>query len=58
VHSIPDLPGGRDRGREALLASRPYLPAVRVLAADDPIEEGDRLVVAGTRTAVEGLDVI
>jgi CIC family chloride channel protein len=32
--------------------------AVRVPTADDRIDEGDRLVVAGTRTAVESLDVI
>ncbi|MDH3211110.1 MAG: chloride channel protein [Myxococcales bacterium] len=32
--------------------------AVRVPTADDRIEEGDRLVVAGTRAAVESLDVI
>lgn len=31
-------------------------PAVRVPDAGDVIEEGDRLVVSGTRSAVEGLD--
>ena len=33
-------------------------PAVRVPTADDTIGEGDRLVVAGTKSAVESLDVI
>ena len=33
-------------------------PSVRVPTADDTIEEGDRLVVAGTRSAVESLDVL
>ena len=33
-------------------------PAIRVPHADDRIEEGDRLVVSGTKNAVEGLDVI
>jgi CIC family chloride channel protein len=34
------------------------LPAIRVPMADDAIEEGDRLVVAGTKAAVESLDVL
>jgi len=33
-------------------------PSIRVPTADDTIEEGDRLVVAGTRAAVESLDVL
>jgi CIC family chloride channel protein len=33
-------------------------PAIRVPTADDLIREGDRLVVAGTKAAVESLDVI
>ena len=33
-------------------------PAVRVASGDDVIDEGDRLVVAGTRSAVESLDAI
>jgi CIC family chloride channel protein len=33
-------------------------PAIRVPTADDTIHEGDRLVVAGTKAAVESLDVI
>jgi uncharacterized protein with PhoU and TrkA domain len=33
-------------------------PAIRVPTADDTIDEGDRLVVSGTKAAVEGLDVI
>ena len=33
-------------------------PTIRVPTADDLIEEGDRLVVSGTKNAVEGLDVI
>ena len=33
-------------------------PAIRVPTADDRIREGDRLVVAGTKAAVESLDVI
>jgi Trk K+ transport system NAD-binding subunit len=32
--------------------------AVRVPIADDLIEEGDRLVVAGTKSDVEGFDAI
>ena len=31
---------------------------IRVPTADDRIQEGDRLVVAGTKAAVESLDVI
>ena len=30
----------------------------RVPSADDRIDEGDRLVIAGTRAAVEAMDVI
>ena len=33
-------------------------PPIRVPTADDRIEEGDRLVVSGTKSAVVGLDVI
>ena len=33
-------------------------PAIRVPIADDVIEEGDRLVVSGTKSAVEALDAI
>jgi CIC family chloride channel protein len=33
-------------------------PSIRVPTADDRIEEGDRLVVSGTASAVESLDVI
>jgi hypothetical protein len=33
-------------------------PAIRVPTADDVIEEGDRLVVSGTRTAVESMDAV
>jgi CIC family chloride channel protein len=33
-------------------------PAIRVPTADDLVEEGDRLVVSGTKAAVESLDVI
>ena len=33
-------------------------PAIRVPTASDSIDEGDRLVVAGTKSAVENLDVI
>jgi Trk K+ transport system NAD-binding subunit len=33
-------------------------PAIRVPTGDDPIDEGDRLVVAGSKAAVESLDVI
>ena len=33
-------------------------PSVRVATANERIDEGDRLVVAGTRSAVESLDVI
>jgi CIC family chloride channel protein len=33
-------------------------PAIRVPTADDRIDEGDRLVVSGTKNAVESLDVL
>jgi CIC family chloride channel protein len=33
-------------------------PTVRVPTADDGIDEGDRLVVAGTKAAVESLDIV
>ena len=33
-------------------------PTVRVPTADDEIDEGDRLVVAGTKAAVESLDIV
>jgi uncharacterized protein with PhoU and TrkA domain len=33
-------------------------PRIRVPIADDVIEEGDRLVVSGTKSAVEAIDVI
>jgi CIC family chloride channel protein len=33
-------------------------PAIRVPTADDVIEEGDRLVVSGTRAAVEAMDAV
>ena len=33
-------------------------PNIRVPTADDRIDEGDRLVVAGTRQAVESLDAV
>ena len=33
-------------------------PAIRVPTGDDRIDEGDRLVVAGSKAAVESLDVI
>jgi CIC family chloride channel protein len=33
-------------------------PTIRVPTADDVVEEGDRLVVSGTKAAVEALDVI
>ena len=42
----------RKQGRDEQRAS------VRVPTADDRIDEGDRLVVAGTRAAVESLDVL
>ena len=33
-------------------------PAIRVPTADDTIDEGDRLVVSGTKAAVETLDAL
>ena len=39
-------------------AARDGRPEIRVPTADDRIEEGDRLVVAGTKSAVDSLDAI
>jgi CIC family chloride channel protein len=53
---------GRSFGVQVVLlrkrAAADGKPAARVATADERIDEGDRLVVAGRRAAVESLDVI
>jgi CIC family chloride channel protein len=60
--SIGELDVARVWGVQIVLlrerAPAPGRPAIRVPTADDVIREGDRLVVAGRRAAVEALDVI
>jgi CIC family chloride channel protein len=60
--SIRELDIGAQTGVQVvLIRKRKPLddrPAVRVPTADDTIDEGDRLVIAGTKAAVELLDVI
>ncbi|MEE9608439.1 MAG: chloride channel protein [Myxococcota bacterium] len=60
--SIRELDIGATTGVHVVLlrkhAASDGRPAVRVPTADDLIEEGDRLVVAGTQAAVESLDAI
>jgi CIC family chloride channel protein len=60
-HSIRELDIGATTGVQVVLLRKrspdDARPAVRVPTADDTIGEGDRLVVAGTKAAVESLDV-
>jgi Trk K+ transport system NAD-binding subunit len=60
--SIRELDIGAQTGVQVvLIRKRKPLddrPAVRVPTANDAIDEGDRLVVAGTKSDVESLDVI
>jgi len=60
--TIRELAIGHSYGVQVVLlrkrASGGGTAGVRVPTADDRIDEGDRLVVAGTKHAVEGLDVI
>lgn len=60
--TIRELAIGRTYGTQVVLLRKRVTddggPSIRVPTADDRIDEGDRLVVAGTKTAVESLDVI
>ena len=60
--SIRELDLAADTGVHIVLlrkrAADDGRPAIRVPTADDVIAEGDRLVVSGTRAAVESIDVI
>jgi Trk K+ transport system NAD-binding subunit len=60
--SIGEIDVARAFGVQIVLlrerAPAPGRPAIRVPTADDVIHEGDRLVVAGRRAAVESLDAI
>jgi CIC family chloride channel protein len=60
-HSIRELDIGAATGVQVVLLRKRQpddaRPAIRVPTADDTISEGDRLVVAGTKAAVELLDV-
>ena len=59
-HSIRELDIQATTGVHVVLirkrASEPGGTAIRVPTPDDRIGEGDRLVVSGTRAAVEALD--
>lgn len=61
-HSIRELNIGAATGAQVVLlrksAPQDDRPKVRVPTADDRIDEGDRLVVAGTQSAVDSLDTI
>jgi CIC family chloride channel protein len=61
-HSIRELDIAATTGAQVVLLRKRSPsdggPTVRVPTADDRIEEGDRLVVAGSKSAVESLDVI
>jgi Trk K+ transport system NAD-binding subunit len=60
--TIGEINIGAETGVQVVLLrkrrSEPGQPQVRVPTASDRIDEGDRLVVAGTKNAVEALDVI
>jgi CIC family chloride channel protein len=60
--TIRELNIGAETGVQVVLLRKRVvakgIAAVRVPNADDLIDEGDRLVVAGTRAAVEAMDVI
>jgi CBS domain containing-hemolysin-like protein len=59
-HSLRSLKLGAEAGVQIVLLRKRKpqdgKPAIRVPHADDVIEEGDRLVVSGTKAAVESLD--
>jgi len=61
-HTIRELDIGAETGVQVVLlrkhAAEGGGPQVRVPSADDRIDEGDRLVVAGNKNAVEAMDVI
>jgi CIC family chloride channel protein len=61
-HTIRELAIASHTGAQVVLLRKRNpvdgRPAVRVASGDDVIDEGDRLVVAGTRSAVESLDAI
>ena len=61
-HTIRDLDIASTTGVQIVLLRKrdpdDDRSAVRVPTADDRIDEGDRLVIAGTRAAVKSLDVI
>ncbi|MEN8260590.1 MAG: TrkA C-terminal domain-containing protein [Pseudomonadota bacterium] len=60
-HSIRALNIGAETGVHVVLLHKRDAragPAIRVPTADDVIEEGDRLVVSGTRSAVESIDAL
>jgi CIC family chloride channel protein len=61
-HTIRELNIGAETGVQVVLLRRRAREGgdaqVRVPTADDRIDEGDRLVVAGTRSAVEAMDVL
>ena len=60
--TIRELAIGHTYGAQVVLLRKRVAddgaPSIRVPNADDRIDEGDRLVVAGTKNAVESLDVI
>jgi CIC family chloride channel protein len=61
-HTIRELDIGAETGVQIVLLRKRAIGGaaaeVRVPSADDRIDEGDRLVIAGTRSAVEAMDVI
>jgi Trk K+ transport system NAD-binding subunit len=60
--TIRELDIGRQTGVHIVLLRKrdpdDGSPAIRVPTGDDRIAEGDRLVVSGTRAAVESLDAV
>jgi hypothetical protein len=61
-HTIRELDIGAETGVQVVLLRKRAIAGggreARVPSADDRIDEGDRLVIAGTRSAVEAMDVI
>jgi len=61
-HTIRELNIGAETGVQVVLLRKRAIAGggreARVPSADDRIDEGDRLVIAGTRSAVEAMDVI
>ena len=60
--TIRELAIGQTYGTQVVLlrkrATEDGGPSIRVPTADDRIDEGDRIVVAGTKASVESIDVI